>query len=316
MNYQELEKSEINKNIYLLKGDAFLCQDAKKTIINKLNMSNINISVFTDENFDINNVLNACNQFSFFEEKRIVIVQDLLKELNQDAKIRLENYSKNVNKDCILLLIDTMSNKVFDFVKNAEIVECKVNDAFIFNHIQQKTQEYGCTIEMDCCKKLNDYCLGNLNRINLEIKKLCDYLGKNNEITSDLIDKQVFKDTELKVFDLTNALSVKDASRALKILNDMLVANEPPIKILGLINGNFRRMLFAKINKGPNAELAKALNVKEFAITKAKETASKFSAGQLKRILNLLLEADYNIKSGAMTQENVLYYVICKIATE
>lgn len=316
MNYQELEKLEINKNIYLLKGDAFLCQEAKKIIINKLNMSNINISIFTDESFDINDMLNACNQFSFFEEKRMVIVQDLLKELNQDAKTRLENYSKNVNKDCVLLLIDTMSNKVFDFVKNAEIVECKVNETFIFNYMQQKTQEFGCSIKIESCKKLNEYCLGNLNRINLEIKKLCDYLGKNKEITSDLIDKQVFKDTELKVFDLTNALSVKDANRALKILNDMLMANEPPIKILGLINGNFRRMLFAKINKGTNAELAKALNVKEFAITKAKETASKFTSGQLKRILNLLLEADYNIKSGAMTQENVLYYVICKIATE
>lgn len=316
MNYQELEKSEINKNIYLLKGDAFLCQEAKKIIINKLNMSNINISIFTDENFDINDMLNACNQFSFFEEKRMIVVQDLLKELNQDAKNRLENYSKNVNKDCVLLLIDTISNKVFDFVKNVEIIECKVNETFIFNNIQQKAQEYGCTIKIDCCKKLNEYCLGNLNRINLEIKKLCDYLGNNKEITSDLIDKQVFKDTELKVFDLTNALSVKDTSKALKILNDMLMANEPPIKILGLINGNFRRMLFAKINKGTNAELAKALNVKEFAITKAKETASKFSAGQLKRILNLLLEADYNIKSGAMTQENALYYVICKISTE
>ena len=33
----------------------------------------------------------------------------------------------------------------------------------------------------------------------------------------------------------------------------------------------------------------------------------------LKKILNLLLEADYNIKSGQMSQENALYYLVLAI---
>lgn len=316
MNYQDLEKSYISQPIYLIKGDAFLCQDAKNKIIQKLNISKINVSLFTDENFDVNNTLNACNQFSFFSEKRMVIVQDLAKELTNDNKFRFENYSKNPNIDCVLILIDTISSKVFDFMKNVEVIECKPNDFFVQNYIKNNVEKLGNTISLQNCKKLNDYCLGNLNRITLEIKKLSDYVGKNKEITAQVIDNLVFKDTELKVFDLTNALGVKDGNRALKILNDMITSGEPPIKILGLINANFRRMMFAKINKGSNADLAKALNLKEFAIAKAKESASFFSASQLKNIINLLLEADYNIKSGVMSQENVLYYVVCKIVSK
>lgn len=316
MNYQDLEKSCISQPIYLIKGDAFLCQDAKNKIIQKLNISKINVSLFTDENFDVNNTLNACNQFSFFSEKRMVIVQDLAKELTNDNKFRFENYSKNPNIDCVLILIDTISSKVFDFMKNVEVIECKPNDFFVQNYIKNNVEKLGNTISLQNCKKLNDYCLGNLNRITLEIKKLSDYVGKNKEITAQVIDNLVFKDTELKVFDLTNALGVKDGNRALKILNDMITSGEPPIKILGLINANFRRMMFAKINKGSNADLSKALNVKEFAIAKAKESASFFSASQLKNIINLLLEADYNIKSGVMSQENVLYYVVCKIVSK
>lgn len=316
MNYQDLEKSCISQPIYLIKGDAFLCQDAKNKIIQKLNISKINVSLFTDENFDVNNTLNACNQFSFFSEKRMVIVQDLAKELTNDNKFRFENYSKNPNIDCVLILIDTISSKVFDFMKNVEVIECKPNDFFVQNYIKNNVEKLGNTISLQNCKKLNDYCLGNLNRITLEIKKLSDYVGENKEITAQVIDNLVFKDTELKVFDLTNALGVKDGNRALKILNDMITSGEPPIKILGLINANFRRMMFAKINKGSNDDLAKALNVKEFAIAKAKESASFFSASQLKKIINLLLEADYNIKSGVMSQENVLYYVVCKIVSK
>lgn len=72
-------------------------------------------------------------------------------------------------------------------------------------------------------------------------------------------------------------------------------------------------MMFAKINKSSSADLAKILGVKEYAMVKAKQYSEKFTAGQLKNIMNLLLEADYNIKSGQMTQENVLVYLVCKI---
>ena len=313
MNFHQLEKADINKSIYLLKGDAFLCLDAKKILIDRLNISEINVSVFTDENFDTNNIINSCNQFSFFNEKRMVIIQDIFKELSQDNKKRFENYSKNPNKDCLLVIIDSIGSKTLDFIKEVEIIDCKPNQDYIINFIKEQFNKYNKNISLDNCKKLNDYCLGDLNRINLEIKKISDYLISKVEVLDSDIDKLVFKDTELKVFDLTNALGVKDGNKALKILYDMLQANEAPIKILALITGTFRRMMFAKINKGSNAELANALNCKEFAIVKAKESANKYSATQLKNILNLLLEADYNIKSGQMSQENVLYYLICKI---
>ena len=138
-------------------------------------------------------------------------------------------------------------------------------------------------------------------------------MGEEVIVTSQIIDNLVSKDTELKVFDLTIALSAKNIQKAQQILYDMLQAGEPPIKILGLIAGHFRRMFFAKINKGTGAELAKALGCKEYAITKAKQQAEKFTAKQLKDIQNLILEVDYSIKSGAMTQENALYYLIFKI---
>ena len=94
----------------------------------------------------------------------------------------------------------------------------------------------------------------------------------------------------------------------------MLKAGEQPIKILGLISSHFRRVFFAKINKQSPQELASLLGCKEYAVVKAKQESANFSAKQLKDIQNLLLEVDYNIKSGLMAQENALYYLIMKIA--
>lgn len=313
MNYQELIKSNFDENIYLLKGDAFLCQQAKRQIVETFNVTDISISLFTDDNFDMNNFLNACNQFSFFDEKRVVIVQDLTKELSQDNKTRIINYEKAPNSNCVLVLIDTIASGVFDFLKDITVVDCKAGELFVVDYISKQFKNNNKQIAIDVCKKINEYCLGDLNRINLEIKKICDYLLDQTEVTNHIVDLLVAKETELKVFELTDALGKKDYNKSIKCLNEMLVAGEPPIKILSLITGTFRRMLFAKINKGTNAELAKALNVKEYAITKAKQMSAFFSASQLKNILALLLEADYSIKSGQMTQENVLFFVVAKI---
>ena len=147
-----------------------------------------------------------------------------------------------------------------------------------------------------------------------ELNKLKAYLVGKNELTENIIDDLVYKDTELKVFDLTTALSSKNIKKAQEVLSLMFSSDEPPTKILALVYSHFRRLFFVKLNKDrTNAELAKLLNVKEFAITKAKEQAKNIPIIKLKQIDELCLEVDYMIKAGKMAQDNAIYYLIYKI---
>ena len=316
MNFKELQNQKQLKNAYLLKGDTFLCEQARKQIVDMLGVTAINISEFNDENFDVNDIVNACNQFSFFEESRIVCVYNKLKELSKIEQKTLQDYINNSNNLCTLIFVDDTNSKCFDFLKNVEIVDCKASESFIYDYIKSEFAKQNKQIDNVAIKKLSDYCLNDLVRINLEIKKICDYLQSDSEVTSQTVELLVAKEIELQVFALTEALGNKNKDKSLSTLKKMLDDGESPIKILGLINGQFRRMLFAKINKGSTAELASALGCKEYAITKAKEQANKFSASSLKKILNLLLDADYNIKSGQMSQENSLYYLVLAILNQ
>lgn len=312
MIYTELKNKQLNKNIYLLVGDSFLIKQTINQIAQKYNIDKINISEFNDENFDARAITNACNQFSFFSEKRIVVAYEPAKELINSEKSILLDYTKNPNADCLLLFVS--ASGLFDFIKDIETIECKPSDLYLSDYVKKEFEKYGKTISSVDANKLISYCKGNLNRISLEIKKISDYLDNENIVTAQIIDEMVTRDTELKVFDLTTHISQKNAEKAHKVLFDMLKAGEPPYKILGLISSHFRRVFFAKINKGTNAELAKALGCKEYAVTKAKEESARFTAKQLKDIQNLILEADYNIKSGFMSQENTLYYLVMKIS--
>lgn len=311
MNYQEVDKKELNQTIYLLTGDAYLISETVKNIANKFDVQKINISEFNDENFDALTVFNVCNQFSFFNEKRIVLIRQLSKELSANDKKLINDYIKNSNLDCILLIEN--NSGYFDFLKNVEVIECKASENYVLNYIKSAFAQNGKQIDAESAKILNVYTLGNFSRIKIEIQKICDYLGDESNVNKDIIKLLVSKDTELKVFDLTTALGARDAQKAHKILYDMLRTGESPIKILGLIAGHFRRLFFAKISKESALELSKQLGCKEYAITKAKMQCGLFSAKTLKDILNIILETDYNIKSGVMAQENALYHLVFSI---
>ena len=83
--------------------------------------------------------------------------------------------------------------------------------------------------------------------------------------------------------------------------------------LLGLIVNHFRRLFFIATSGLENKDLANLLGVKEYAIAKQRSQTINFSKMQLKKIYSLLEEIDFNIKSGAMLQENALYYLVLSI---
>ena len=63
-------------------------------------------------------------------------------------------------------------------------------------------------------------------------------------------------------------------------------------------------------------EMAKAFGVKEFAVKKMQQQASRFKKRALKKAVDLLSDADYKIKSGLADADDYSYLTIFKIMTE
>ena len=108
------------------------------------------------------------------------------------------------------------------------------------------------------------------------------------------------------MFELTDALSKRDADKAVSLLSLM----DKDTKTFNLVLNHFRRMFFASISDLEERELAELLGVKEYAIKKAKELSRNFSKLQLKNIYEMLGDVDFYIKNGQMQVENALYYLI------
>ena len=300
------------ENIYRVVGSDFLQIDG---VLNEFkhfcgeDYIELNQTIFDDENFSVDDIINACNQVPFLAEKRLVILKDVSKVTEID-KQKLFDYSKNPNKDCILVVID--NNKNFSTIKS-KLIECKpLNFSDLSKIITDYLSGLNIKIENSAIKLLVENCSFNISKLMTELKKLSDYVGENGNIDANDVINLVTKNDDYSVFELSDALSKKQSSRAVKTLKLML-ENSEPLMIVSLLAGHFRRLFFAKISTESSLEISKILGVKEYSIIKAREQAENFTAKNLKKIMELILDTEYLIKSGQMNAVNGVHFLIFSI---
>ncbi len=299
------------ENCYLFEGDDYELYSRGFSMICRaceLNLEEINLAKFDDENFNMKALIGACDVMPMGSEYRVVLLKNIEK-LNENDKKMLLNYIKNPTKTTILVIFDYY-NKFSSLKNETSFVDCnRFDKATLSSVVVNEFNKKGKKISAEALDTLIDYCNGYLTRIICEIDKLVYYDLDDALITRKLIDNMVTKDNEVVIYELTEALGQRKADKALKILEVL----KKESGILGLIINHFRRLFFISITDLPDKELASLLNVKEFAISKQKGQIRNFSKMQLKKIYALLEEVDYSIKSGAMLQENALYFLVLSI---
>ncbi len=298
-------KKRLQKKIepcYLVQGeDILLYDEALKLIKNACNLSfeEFNFQKFDDDTFSADLVLDALETLPFASEKKVVLLKNITK-FSEDFKKKLVAYLKSPLPSTCLVIFD-FANK-FDFLISEKISAKRLDEESLKNIVEEELSKSHKAIKKEALSLLLSYCCDYYSLIKNELKKLSD--APTDVITEKDIANMVTKETEYSVFELTEALSKKDAKKAVELLSLM----DKDSKTFNLILNHFRRLFFVAISK--DEDLSKLLNVKEYAIVKAKELSRNFSKIQLKNIYSLLDDVDFYIKNGQMQIENALYYLI------
>ncbi len=275
-----------------------------------LQLEDFNKSVFDDDNYVMQNVLNSCEILPMGSDKRLVIIKNITK-FNENDRVLLENYLKNPCKSTVLLILDF--NDKFGWAKPiCESVDARRMDrALARNIVVSDLAKRGKQISMEAVDTLLDFCNGYLTNVMNELDKLVFFEINEPLITKRVVENVVNKHIEFAVFELTEALGKRNLDKALKLLSQM----EKDTGTLALITNHFRRLFFISISADmSNAEIASLLGVKEYAVMKQRAQVGNFSKMQLKKIYSLLEEVDYKIKSGEMLLGTALYYLVFSIA--
>ena len=266
--------------------------------INKIskNFSLENIVTYNLEEDLINKVIEDLNTVSLFGEKLIEVFNiDKLEDAEKIIKY-LDNQGDNT-----LVLI---SYKELDKRKKlTKALKEKTEYKELFNYnfskfIKDNLEDF--EMPVMAINILIIYCDNNLKRISSELEKLKIYKINEKEITVDDIKKLVKKGYDSTIFNLIDAINLKDKNKIFKIYNELLEENETEEKILYTIANHYRLLLQIKIktkDKSDN-EIIAEYKMHPYRLTKLKEQCSLVSDEMILKILKSLSEIDIEIKSG------------------
>ena len=293
-------------NNYFLEGSDLAGRSIEiEKIISKEGFSLATTSIYDLENKDLSDVLEDLDTYGLFSEKKVIIVRniDLFKiDDNKDKYDHFIRYLNNYDKDKLLIIeadkLNSNTKLSKDLKKLCSYKEIEINTKSLIKEYLK-----GYSVNQNTINLIDEYCLGDIVKIQTECDKLKLYKLDEKIIDEkdvlDLVEKKLGDSKDL-VFSFTRSLAEKDKKCALKKYLELLDYSIQPLSIIGLLANQMRIIYQVKIlsDKGlSNIDMAKMLNEKEFRIKKTRELIGYYTENDCLDMINKLSDIDLKIKT-------------------
>lgn len=316
MKFEQIISSLKKKDyqpIYFLMGDEpyyidYISDFIIKNILND-SEKDFNQHIFYGKDSDVNTIISTAKQFPLMSNYTVVVI----KEAQDLKKIELfEEYFNNPLSTTILVFcyknksIDKRKKFGKNISKKALVFESKkLYENQIPDWIQKFTQQNGYQISIKASYLLNEFLGNNLSKLSNELEKLMIICDKDREISTDLIEKNIGISKDYNVFELNNALSIRDHLKANRIVN--YFENNPKtnpliLTISSLFNHFQKTLIYHTLKDKSKNNVASKLKINPFFVKDYSISAKNYSKKQLMNIISNL--RIYDLKSKGVDNQN------------
>ena len=255
-----------------------------------------NIVIYNIETNELEKLLEDLNTVSLFGNK-LIIAYNFDKSESFD---NLEKYLLNQSDNTLILV----SEKELDKRKKiTKLLKEKTRYKELFNYnlsdfVKEKLEDYKMSIM--AINILISNCNNNIKRVENELEKLKMYRVNEKEILPEDVEKLVKKGFDSTIFNLIDAINIKDKDKIFKIYKELLLEGESDEKILYTIANHYRLLLVVseKSKVVKDDELIKEYKLHPYRLTKLKQQANLISKNDILNMLKGFSEIDIAVKSG------------------
>ncbi|HEX2098882.1 MAG TPA: DNA polymerase III subunit delta [Rubrobacteraceae bacterium] len=255
-------------------------------------------------------VISACNSYSLFGEGVFVVVRDL-DAWNAAQKAKMVDYLNDPAPDADLVLLGKKLGAREKLLAAAK----KTGEVHSFEQPTGKAlarwamsyaEEQGVMMPEDVADELVARCSNDKARVSRETEKLALYT--NEPVALEDLEALCPPDLQSNIFAFVDALGAGDQGRALDLLEALLGAGEPPLRVVHMVRRQFRllaraRTLFA--NGASRSEVASMLKIPPFVARKLEEQARSLNEDDLERALVLTLDLEGGLKGGSNLRDEL-----------
>lgn len=320
--------------VYLLFGtEAFFINETKQLLVDNVltaDEADFNLSTYDLEETPIEVVIEDAETLPFLGERRLILLynpvfltSEKTKEKVEHNIAKLEAYLKQPAPFSVLVFVahyeklDERKKITKELKRSAEIFEAKkMSEQELKKWLQTRAAFNKVQITDSAAIRMIELVGSNLFMLTSEMDKIALYMEETKLIDENIVEQMVSKSLEQNIFTLIDKIVNRKVDEALAIYYDLLKQNEEPLKILALISGQFRLIYQVKdlSRRGyGQQQIAGYLKTHPFRVKLAASQSGKFPDEELTRIIGLLADADYQMKTGGMNKELLIEMFLFKL---
>ena len=191
------------------------------------------------------------------------------------------------------------------------------SEADLVKFVQQRCQAAGCTIAPETAQLLVQRTTGELLAVQNEADKVIAFTGQG-EVLPETVQRLVSATVEAEVYSLSKAVFAGDYARAMQLLDALFYLREPAVNILfALASGvidlyRAKAAVFAGVDSAA-AAAAFGYHGREFVLSNAMRDSKKLPLGFLKAALEVLDQADSQLKGSPLDETVVLQRAVTEL---
>ncbi len=268
----------------------------------------MNYSYFEGKDIDLGEVESIADTVPFFSEQRLILIENsgLFKKQNDFA-----DYLKTMPDTTKIIFVEAevdKRNKLFKAVKKlgtvAELNGLPEKDLKVWAAAYLKKNGKNIT-EQNLLYFFQKVGV-DMKSLENEMDKLIAYSMDETIITREMLDEVCVEQTEGKIFQMIDAIGMKDQDQALRLYYDLLEVREKPMSILFLVIRHFTILNQLKdlSRLGLAAgEVASKVGIPPFTVRKYQSQVKNFKGKEIIRNLERCAQVEQEIKTGLLLDQ-------------
>lgn len=312
------------KKVYLLYGEeAYLKRQYRDKLANAVvpEDDTMNYACYEGKGINPAELIDLAETMPFFAERRLIIVEN--SGFFKNASPELADYIKTMPETACFIFVETevdRRGKLYKAVKSAgRTVELgRQDEKTLLLWIAGAIKREGKQIRESTIRYLISRTGDDMENLSHELEKLFSYTLGRKEITADDVEAVCTVQITNRIFDMVEAVAVRNQKKALDYYYDLLALKEPPMRILYLLSRQFKLLLQVKdlLGKGyDKSTVAKEAGVHPFAAGKYMQQCRSFSDKELLAILEDAADTEEMVKTGRLSDRMSVELFIVKYST-
>lgn len=275
---------------------------------------NLNIERIDAEFVEYQQIVNSVEGYNLLADAKLVILDHPSR--NNQFVANFQAILDRLPESNQLLIIESRLDERSSYYKDLNNIKkfhqfTEMQSASLPNWVIDQTKSYGGQISLTDARYLIERIGADQMMLNNEIRKLISYNSNINIQSIDLLTEATPQST---IFSLIDHILAGRLTEALKLYDDQRAQNVETTAITGMLAWQLHILAILQYSADlSDKQIAANNQLNPFVVSKSRAVSKKISRHQLKKIVSLALDCDFQSKTKSVDSDQLMRQLIIDI---